>query len=71
MPPVGKVQATSSCFTVLLLTCLSEVYWEESGPPRYSVQVLKDRSSAAVSSVADNKHSDAMARMGSPSLLMA
>src|ERR1700684_2745691 len=47
--PVLNVQATSSCLTFDLLICLRDEYCEESAPPRYWLQVAKDRSAADTS----------------------
>src|ERR1700733_2450571 len=47
--PVSKVQATSSCLTFDLLICLRDEYCEESAPPRYWLQVAKERSAADTS----------------------
>src|SRR5580692_7142131 len=47
--PVSYLQATSSCLTFDLLICLSDEYCEESAPPRYWLQVAKDRSAAGSS----------------------
>src|SRR5580658_10431402 len=44
--PVWYVHAISSCLTFDLLICLRDEYCEESAPPRYWLQVAKDRSAA-------------------------
>src|SRR5579862_9472040 len=54
--PVGYIQATASCLTFDLLICLSDEYCDESAPPRYWLQVEKDRS-AAVARNPVNRHS--------------
>src|ERR1700677_1887782 len=49
--PVSYVHATSSCLTFDLLICLRDEYCEESAPPRYWLQVSKDRSAADTSAL--------------------
>lgn len=47
--PAVYVQATSSLLTLVLLTCLSEEYCEESAEPKYWRQVSNGRSAPCAS----------------------